>query len=180
MLLQRMSSPKILLCKGWQWLAAAMLTILASTPLSAAETFSANEARQAEAACIELGDLYANYLDTGQYALVPTLFAPQGTFHGQAGKYTGRESVALVFNRIAKKQRTVHMVTNHRVEIQSRNLVIVTSNFATYLTKKATGVAALQGQPFRVGRYTDECVRGDDGWLLQSRVMDVIFAQTEQ
>lgn len=175
-----MSSRQALLCKGWQWLAAAMLTILASTPLSAAEAFSANEARQAEAACIELGDLYAHYLDTGQYALVSTLFAPQGTFHGQAGKYTGRDSVALVFNRIAKNQRTVHMVTNHRVEIQSRNLVIVTSNFATYLTKKATGVAALQGQPFRVGRYTDECVRGDDGWLLQSRVMDVIFAQTEQ
>ncbi|MFT6519938.1 MAG: hypothetical protein ACJATP_003621 [Candidatus Azotimanducaceae bacterium] len=175
-----MNSQKVLLCKSWQWLAAAMLTLLASAPLSAAEAFTANEARQAEAACMELGDLYANYLDTGQYALVPTLFAPHGSFHGQAGKYTGRESVALVFNRISKNQRTVHMVTNHRVEIQSRNLVIVTSNFATYLTKKATGVAILQGQPFRVGRYIDECVRGDNGWLLQSRVMDVIFAQTEQ
>jgi hypothetical protein len=153
--------------------------MLASTPLPAA-VFTADEAQQAEVACIELGELYARYLDTGQYALVPTLFAPQGTFHGQAGKYTGRESVAMVFNRISKNQRTIHMVTNHRVEIQSRNLIIVTSNFATYNTDKATGVATLEAQPVRVGRYIDECVRGDNGWLFQSRIMDVIFAQTTE
>jgi hypothetical protein len=149
--------------------------MLALAPLSAAELFTPEEAQQAEVACIELGDLYAHYLDTGQYALVPTLFAPQGTFHGQAGKYTGRDSVAMVFNRISKQQRTIHMVTNQMVELQSRNLVIVTSNFATYQTDKATGVATLKTQPIRVGRYTDECVRGDNGWLFQSRMMDVIF-----
>jgi hypothetical protein len=170
-------SPKTIWPKVWRWLAPATLTLLVSTPLQAVENFAPDEALRAEAACIQLGDLYANYLDTGQYALVPTLFAPQGSFHGQAGKYTGRESVAMVFNRIDKNQRSIHVVSNQMVEIQSRNLVIVTSYFTTYQTDKTTGVATLQAQPVRIGRYTDECVRGDDGWLFQSRVMDVIFGQ---
>ena len=164
---------------GRRWSALAMLSLLASTPLLAAELFSHDEAQQAEVACIQLGNLYAHYLDTGQYELVPTLFAPQGTFHGQAGKYTGRESVALVFNRIDKNQRSIHVVTNPIVEIQSRNLIIVTSNFTTYKTDTATGVSPLQNQPVRVGIYTDECVRSDTGWLFQSRKMDIIFGQVE-
>ncbi|MFT4631947.1 MAG: hypothetical protein ACI9BC_000962, partial [Crocinitomicaceae bacterium] len=118
--LPRIPSPKTSWPKAWRWLAPATLTLLLSTPLQAVENFTPDEALRAEAACVQLGDLYANYLDTGQYALVPTLFAPQGSFHGQAGKYTGRESVAMVFNRIDKKQRSIHIVSNQMVEIQSR------------------------------------------------------------
>ena len=90
----------------------------------------------------------------------------------------GPENINLAFSRRPKNRRTIHIVTNHMVDIQSKNMVEVISNFTTYRTDQPSGVASLEGQPVRVGRYIDECVRYENGWIFQSRIMEVVFRVT--
>jgi SnoaL-like domain len=157
-----------------QALALGLLLVI-SGHLSAENPYTAEESLQIREACIELGNRYAYYLDTGQIDRIPDLFDEQGSWQGRAGRYTGREDIKLAFSRRPKNRRTVHLVTNHLVDIQSKNMVEVISNFTTYRTDKPTGIAPLDGQPVRVGRYTDECVRYEKGWIFQSREMEEIF-----
>jgi hypothetical protein len=151
------------------------LLLTFSTSLYAENPYSPSESLYIKDACIELGTRYAYYLDTNQPGKISSLFDDHGSFQGRSGKYIGREDIDLAFSRRPKSRRTIHIVTNHFVDIQSKNMVEVISNFATYRTNEATGVASLEGQPIRVGRYVDECVRIDDGWIFQSREMDEIF-----
>ena len=155
------------------------LLLVVSADLSAENPYTAEESLHIKEACIELGNRYAYYLDTGQNDKISSLFDEQGSWQSQAGKYTGREDIRLAFSRRPKNRRTIHIVTNHLVDIQSKNMVEVISNFATYRTDKPSGVATLEGQPVRAGRYVDECIRYDDGWLFQSRIMEEVFAVTK-
>jgi hypothetical protein len=155
-------------------LALSLLLILSPT-LHAENPYTPAESLMIKDACIELGTRYAYYLDSNQPARISSLFDHHGSFQGRSGKYTGREDIDLAFSRRPKSRRTIHIVSNHYVDIQSRNMVEVISNFAAYRTDEATGVVSLEGQPIRVGRYTDECVRAEDGWLFQSRQMEEIF-----
>ena len=157
---------------------ALSLLLIFSANLSAENPYSPEESLQIRDACIELGNRYAYYLDTGQNDKIAGLFDEHGSWAGRAGKYTGREDIKLAFARRPKNRRTIHIVTGHLVDIQSKNMVEVISNFTTYRTDKPTGVASLEGQPFRVGRYIDECVRHEKGWIFQSRTMQEIFRST--
>jgi hypothetical protein len=159
----------------WYKTFALCLFLTASPILHAENPYTPAESLHIKEACIELGTRYAYYLDTNQPAKISGLFDEHGSFQGQTGKYTGREDIDLAFSRRPKGRRTIRIVTNHLVDIQSRNMVEVISNFATYRTDQASGIASIEGQPVRVGRYIDECVRMDDGWLFQSRQMEVIF-----
>lgn len=151
------------------------LLLTFSICLHADNPYTPAESHRIKDACIELGTRYAYYLDTNQPQKISSLFDDHGSFQGRSGKYIGREDIDLAFSRRPKNRRTIHIVTNHFVDIQSKNMVEVISNFATYRTDEATGVASLEDQPIRVGRYIDECVRIDDGWIFQSRQMDEIF-----
>ncbi len=151
------------------------LLLVVSANLDAENPYTAEESLHIKDACIELGTRYAYYLDTGQNDKIPGLFDEQGTWQSRGGKFTGREDIKLAFSRRPKNRRTIHIVTGHLVDIQSKNMVEVISNYATYRTDQATGVASLEGQPVRVGRYIDECVRYEKGWILQSREMEEIF-----
>lgn len=154
-----------------------VLSLLLTFPLilNAENPYTPAESLQIKEACIDLGTRYAYYLDTNQPGMIASLFDDHGSFQGTTGKYSGRENINLAFSRRPKNRRTIHIVTNHIVDIQSRNMVEVISNFATYRTEEATGIASLKDQPVRVGRYTDECVRLEDEWLFQSRTMEEIF-----
>ena len=152
------------------------LLLIAPATLNAENPYTAEESLQIKDACIDLGNRYAHYLDTGQNDKISDLFDEHGSWQSQAGRYTGRENIKLAFSRRPKNRRTIHIVTNHLVDIQSRNMVEVISHFATYRTDKPTGVASLDGQPVRVGRYVDECVRYEKGWILQSREMEEVFS----
>ena len=147
------------------------LLLVVSANLNAETPYSPEESRQIKDACIELGTRYAYYLDTNQADKIAELFDEHGSWQGTSGKYMGPENIKLAFSRRPKNRRTIHMVTNHMVDIQSRNMVEVIANFATYRTDQPTGVASLEGQPIRVGRYIDECVRYEKGWIFQSLIM---------
>ena len=159
---------------GQRILAISLLLTL-SPLLHAKNPYTPAESLLIKDACIELGTRYAYYLDSNQPEKISSLFDDHGSYQGRTGKYTGREDINLAFTRRPKSRRTIHIVTSHYVDIQSRNMVEVISNFAAYRTDEATGVISLEGQPIRVGRYTDECVRAEEGWVFQSRQMEEIF-----
>ncbi|MCZ6501638.1 MAG: nuclear transport factor 2 family protein [Gammaproteobacteria bacterium] len=161
----------------YQALALGLLLVV-SANLNAENPYTPQESLHIKEACIELGNRYAYYLDTGQNDKISDLFDEQGSWQSRAGKYSGREDIKLAFSRRPKNRRTIHIVTNHMVDIQSKNMVEMISNYATYRTDQAKGVASLEGQPVRVGRYIDECVRYEKGWIFQSREMEEIFGVT--
>ena len=154
------------------------LLLVVSVNLNAENPYTPEESRQIKEACIELGIRYAYYLDTNQADKIAGLFDEHGSWQGTGGKYMGPENINLAFSRRPKNRRTIHIVTNHMVDIQSKNMVEVISNFTTYRTDQPSGVASLEGQPVRVGRYIDECVRYENGWIFQSRIMEVVFRVT--
>jgi len=154
------------------------LLLVVSVNLNAENPYTPEESLRIKDACIELGTRYAYYLDTGQQEKISDLFDEHGSWQGHSGRYSGREDIKLAFSRRPKSRRTIHLVSNHMVDIQSKNMVEVISNFVTYRTDKATGVASLKGQPIRVGRYIDECVRLEDSWIFQSRTMEEVFGVT--
>ena len=158
----------------YQALALGLLLVICAN-LNAENPYTREESLHIKEACIELGNRYAYYLDTGQNDKISGLFDEQGTWQSGGGKYTGREDIKLAFSRRPKSRRTIHIVTGHVVDIQSKNMVEVISNYATYRTDQVKGVASLEGQPVRVGRYIDECVRYEKGWIFQSREMEEIF-----
>ena len=154
------------------------LLLVVSVNLNAENPYTPEESLQIKDACIELGTRYAYYLDSGQVHRISDLFDEHGSWQGRSGKYTGREDIKLAFSRRPKNRRTVHIVSNHLVDIQSKNMVEVFSNFATYRADDVKGVASMEGQPVRVGHYIDECVRLEEGWIFQSRTMDAVFVET--
>ncbi|MFP6808475.1 MAG: nuclear transport factor 2 family protein [Pseudomonadales bacterium] len=157
------------------------LSLLLAVPVSlnAKNPYTPAESQRIKEACIELGTRYVHYLDNGHVEKVSELFDEHGSWQGHAGKYTGREDIKLAFSLRPKNRRTIHIVTNYLVDIQSRNMVEVISNFATYRTDKPTGIAPMENQPVRVGRYIDECVRLEDKWIFQSRTMEEVFGPTQ-
>lgn len=54
----------------------------------------------------------------------------------------------------------------------------VVSHFVLYRTEVDSGVVPIDDRPVRVGRYHDECVRSETGWLLQSRRMEEVFSES--
>lgn len=155
------------------------LLLVVSVNLKAENPYTPEESLQIKDACIELGTRYAYYLDSGQNDKIPDLFDEHGSWQGRAGRYTGRENIKLAFSKRPKNRRTVHIVSNHLVEIQSKNMVEVFSNFATYRADGVKGVASMEGQPVRVGHYIDECVRLEESWIFQSRIMNEVFSETQ-
>ena len=155
------------------------LFLVFSPGLSAENPYSPEDSLKVRNACIELGTRYAHYLDTGQSDKIPTLFDEHGTWQGRTGKFTGREDIKLAFSRRPKNRKTIHIVSSYMVEIQSRNLAVVTSNFATYQSDEGKEIAPIHNQPFRAGRYIDECIRDGNRWIFQSRTMEELFGQIE-
>ena len=153
------------------------LLVMLSGHIQADNPYSPDESRAIREQCIELGTKYAHYLDTGRGDRVADLFAEQGTWQGGSAKLVGPENIKIAFAGRPKTRRTIHLVSNHQVEIISRNLAIVDSHFVLYRTEVGSGVVPIDDQPVRVGRYHDECVRLESGWLLQSRRMEEEFAR---
>lgn len=153
------------------------LLVMLSWHIQAENPYSPEESRTVREQCIELGTKYAHYFDSGQGERIADLFDEQGTWQGGSAIYAGREDIRTAFSRRPKTRRTIHLVSNHQVQIQSRNLATVVSNFVLYRTEVGSGVVPIDDQPVRVGRYHDECVRSESGWLLQSRRMEEVFAR---
>ena len=145
--------------------------------VQAENPYTPDESRAVREQCIELGTKYAHYLDSGQGERVADLFDEPGIWQTRSVTYTGQEDIRIAFSKRPKTRRTIHLVTNHRVEIQSRNLATVVSHFVLYRTEVGSGVVPIDDQPVRVGRYHDECVRSETGWLLQTRRMEEVFAR---
>ena len=158
----------------YRFFLALLLSLSASA--WAENPYSPEETHKIKDECIELGTRYAYYLDSNQIDKISSLFDEFGSFQGSSGKYIGRENIDLAFSRRPKNRRTIHLVTNHYVDIQSKNMAEVTSNFAAYRTDEATGVTSIAEAPVRIGRYIDECVRQESGWFFQSREMNEVFS----
>lgn len=155
------------------------LLLVISVSLNAENPYTPEQSLRIKEACIELGTRYAYYLDSGQSNKISELFDEHGSWQSRSGKYAGREDIKLAFSRRPKNRRTIHIVTNQFVDIQSKNMVEVISNFVTYRSDNAKGVISLKGQPIRVGRYIDECVRLGEDWIFQSRTMEEVFSVTQ-
>jgi len=153
------------------------LLVMLSWHIQAENPYTPAESRLIREQCIELGTKYAHYLDSGQGARVAAVFDEQGSWQGGSSKFVGRENIRIAFAGRPKTRRTIHLVSNHQVEILSRNLAVVESHFVLYRTEVGSGVVPLDDQPVRVGRYHDECVRSESGWLLQSRRMEEVFGK---
>ncbi len=91
----------------YQALALGLLLVV-SANLNAENPYTPEESLHIKEACIELGNRYAYYLDTGQNDKISDLFDEQGSWQSTAGKYTGREDIKLAFSRRPKNRRTIH------------------------------------------------------------------------
>lgn len=150
-------------------------TAFSESPYSLTETLAIKQE------CIELGRLYAQYVDSNNGDKVADLFDDHGTFEGSAGKYTGKESIALAFGRRPENRRSHHVVSNEIADVQSRNLTTVDSYYVFYrfegeLSEDVAPVAL----PYAMGSYHDECVRTNAGkWLFQKRTLKRRWLRSE-
>ena len=142
----------------------------------AASPYSEQETKAVRDACILLGLRYAEYLDMNEPEKIARLFADNGSFEG-TGKYIGPEDIQLAFAARPKDRITMHLVSNQKVEVVSKNLALSVSSFVVYKHdgKLKEEFAPIANQPYRVGRYHDECILTDDGWRFQNRKLETIF-----
>ena len=155
----------------------AVITICPQT--YGANLFSTEESDRIVKACLDLGQKFAQYLDTGEYGKLATLFEENGEFIKPGGKYSGRESIDLGFKQIPKDTVFVHVISNEVAEIHSKNLVVVTSYITRYhriREKPGQPITASEILPTVIIKNYDECVRTeDDTWLWQTRDATLVF-----
>lgn len=154
----------------------AYLLFMQAADVYAAGPASDQETKAIQDACISLGLQYAEYLDMNKPEKIARLFADNGTFEGTA-KYMGPEDIHLAFSNRPKDRTTLHLISNQTVEVVSKNLALSVSNFVVYKHdgKLKEYTAPITNQPFRVGRYHDECILTDNGWRFQTRKLETIF-----
>jgi hypothetical protein len=128
----------------------------------------------------DLALAYAATADRRDAAGFTDLFLPDATLtarrgDGEPGVYTGTERLAEIPQRLARYHETVHVVTNHRCEIDGDD---------------ATGEAACRAHHVTVGdagatdlvltiRYRDAYRRTPDGWRFAMRDVHILWTSEE-
>lgn len=159
-------------------IAVVILTLLGCQVVAAENPYSAEEILKIEKTCIDLGRFYAKVLDEGEPERVSEVFAEHANWEGAGGKIVGRQDIHTAFSNRPKGRVSLHLVSNERAEVISKNMTIVSSNFLLYRGNGGREMMPLpNNDPLnRAGVYDDECVLTDSGWLLQSRKVRMMFA----
>lgn len=109
---------------------------------------------------------YATAVDTRDWALFASLFAPDAVWEYRAGheRRTGPDDIlARVRPSIERLDATQHFVTNHVVTVTEGTATHTCYYLAQHLRDGERFLAA--------GRYADEFRRTDGRWLIATRVL---------
>ncbi len=125
-----------------------------------------------------LVDGYAVAADAGDADAFAALFAPDavlvvvGADGVERSRYAGRDELATVPGKLARYDRTLHLVSTHAVEVGDAG-------------DRATGVAYCEAHHLAAGtdkvlfiRYDDTYTRTGDRWLISSRTVRTLFEET--
>ena len=121
----------------------------------------------------ELVDRYALIPDDRDYALVDRIFSEDAVLVGRGFELRGREQIRKGMRKIERYSATLHCVHNQLVEIDGDEARGTTYCVANHLHE-------VDGRPFKLDwgiRYRDRYRRGPDGWRIERRELELIWAQ---
>jgi ketosteroid isomerase-like protein len=115
---------------------------------------------------------YADRVDGRDPRGVVECFTPDAHFEADGGAFVleGADALARFFERALAAGPdgiggvSTHLMTNVVVDVDGDSAHAETKAVA-YLTKETVGTVVVRGL-----RYSDDCVRADDGWRLQRRI----------
>jgi ketosteroid isomerase-like protein len=121
----------------------------------------------------ELVDRYALIPDDRDYALIDRVFCEAAVLVGPGFELKGREQIRRGMRTIEKYSATFHAVHNQLLEIDGNEAVGITYCVANHLYDD-------EGRTMKhdLGiRYHDRYRRGPDGWQIERRELEVVWAQ---
>lgn len=119
----------------------------------------------------DLVDAYAVAADDRETAAFAELFAEQAWLEARGHRFVGREAIADIPARLARYERTLHLVSTHRVRLVEGSD-----------PPAAEGVAYCEAHHRRDGadhvqfiRYRDAYVVEGGRWRFASRIVEVLW-----
>lgn len=124
--------------------------------------------------CTDLINLYSALNDTVEYDRLVGLFTEDGAFARPSRPeeiLIGRKMILQAF-QARPPRKTVHVVSNIMVTIESGTAAKARSIITLYSAEPGTRIAA---PPIMVGHFTDEIVKQGTTWLFASRRGNIDF-----
>lgn len=130
-----------------------------------------------EQAVRDLASRYCWALDTGDDALLATVFLPDATASLGGGEQVGFEQIRRrIRDVLGPLDATHHVVGSHDVTIEGD-----TAHSRCYVLAQHIRRAAVDGPHFLVaGIYDDHCIRTGDGWRIARRVLQPVWTEGNQ
>ena len=178
--------------KRLKWLGISAVIVLFSSPFAAAEaTQKITDSEQLvieqlviERDCQQLGVLYAQAVDFNQADRVADLFTVDGTWTMGPQKVVGREAIDTLFQQTQKNKthRSLHVLSNQRINIKSKTLAQGTSYVSVYHLDGELGSDAMahSGHPYAIATYRDEYRLTTSGWKIKRRGITIEFADLKR
>ena len=112
---------------------------------------------------------YAYLLDHGRWADVPSLFTEDSVLRVRGHKFSGPDGLQawIEYREFRKGRRTLHQVTNVRLEPTGPDRVAGTVGIVLYAAKANSRDSYVD----LVGEYRDEYVRTRTGWRFLHRAL---------
>jgi hypothetical protein len=127
-------------------------------------------------ACEQLSLLYSSYIDTGDYAHLPSVFTPDGVWQVQGNRSEGREAIGEYWkSRVARRKPedgSRALVTNQRIDVVDADHATGSSYFTIF--RYTVGAPSKSLAPAVFTKSSDEYVRTADGWRLKLRRIETI------
>jgi len=111
---------------------------------------------------------YCRHVDDARFAAAAALFTTDGAFVMGDDQPTGRHELASWWEAQQPPHRRGRHISGEPIVDVDGDRATVSSDFL--FVRWIRGVLTLE----LAGRYHDRCVRGDDGWRIERRVVELL------
>jgi hypothetical protein len=135
-----------------------------------------------ERACERLVTEYCHFIDHGEAAKIPTLFAEDGVWASGKIVRNGRAEIAAGFGRRQDNAGRIsrHVCCNQLVDVIDENSATGVVYVTLFRNDGEVGRRlAPSDVPDLVGEYRDQFVRTAEGWRFKRRDVGVSFAKVQ-
>jgi hypothetical protein len=124
-------------------------------------------------AASQLVKIYALGVDTRNYELSRSVFAPDAFADGSAGAFQIDEYLPKIFDGVAVYEATQHNITNQHVRINGDEALVWSYAIAVHKVRPGD-----TRQDMTLGvQYRDTCRRTPQGWVIAHRKVDRMWTE---